>query len=372
MSASRHSRRRRSRAGFTLVELLVVIAIIGVLVSLLLAAVQSAREAARRTQCQQHLRQMGLAVLNHVSAVETFPTGGAASGARIEDYRLNGLPMGSGQQGLGWAFQILPYMEELAVYRLAKQTELQGTKIPVYNCPSRRDGESQLGSRVVHLIDYAAAQPCTGECAQSSPGCPDPVPRYQPSAAEPITPSAYELNWPSVWGGRNMNFRFQANYQVYDGIIVRSPWLRNDPLITHDNSVGGNFLAGVARPTTPARILDGSSKTLVLAEKYVRSNQYQGGGPSDDNGWSEGWDTDVIRSTCFPPVRDSDGFQYQQLGDEDIFGPDKDVVYFGSAHPGGFQSVFADGSVRSLNYQIQATVLNALATRAGREVVDAF
>ena len=78
----------------------------------------------------------------------------------------------------------------------------------------------------------------------------------------------------------------------------------------------------------------------------------------------------MIRSTCFQPYPDSDGFQFQSLGADDIFGPEKDVVYFGSAHPGGFHGIFADGSIQTLSYDIDVVLFNALATRAGDEVID--
>jgi hypothetical protein len=229
---------------------------------------------------------------------------------------------------------------------------------------------ANLGGKQVFLIDYAAAQPCTDECPAASPGCPDPTPRYDPRKSGPITPAAYELNWPSIWGGRNMNFRMQEHYQVYDGVIVRSPWRRNDPLLTHGLPGSGEYLNGVPGPTSFANITDGTSQTFLLGEKYVRSDLYGGGGPSDDHGWSEGWDTDVIRSTCFQPYPDSDGFQFESLGADDIFGADKDVVYFGSAHASGFHGIYADGSVHTLNYDIDVVLFNALATRAGEEVVD--
>jgi len=367
---------KRSRPGFTLVEVLVVIAIIGTLVALLLPAVQAAREAARRTQCKNNLRQIGIAIHNHVNAFSVFPTGGADIYPKIENYVQSGRPFGPAKQGLGWAYQILPYLEQGALQRLVKQVELQAAVIPLYVCPSRRSvSEAQvsaanLGGKQVFLIDYAAAQPCTDECPAGSPGCPDPTPRYNPLDSAPISPAKYELNWPSIWGGRNMSYRQQDHYQVYDGVIVRSPWRRNDPLLTHGLPGGGEFLSGLSGPTSFAKITDGTSKTFLLGEKYVRSDMYGGGGSSDDHGWSEGWDTDVIRSTCFQPYPDSEGFQFQSLGADDIFGHDKDVVYFGSAHPGGFHGIFADGSVQTLSYDVDVVLFNALATRAGDEAID--
>jgi hypothetical protein len=67
---------------------------------------------------------------------------------------------------------------------------------------------------------------------------------------------------------------------------------------------------------------------------------------------------------------DSDGFQYQSLGPDDIYGAEKDVVYFGSAHPGGFHGIHADGSVQTLHYDIDVVLFNSLATRDGNEVID--
>jgi prepilin-type N-terminal cleavage/methylation domain-containing protein len=362
--------------GFTLVELLVVIAIIGTLVALLLPAVQAAREAARRSTCQNNLRQIGLAIHNHVNSYGVFPTGGAETHPKIEHYIASGKPLGPDKQGLGWAYQILPYLEEGTLQLLVRQDELQAAAIPLYVCPSRRTVSSAkvsaeiLGGKPVFLIDYAAAQPCTVECPAGSAGCSDPPVRYNPRDSVPISPAKYEINWPSIWGGKNMNFRLQEHYQVYDGVIVRSAWRRNDPLFTHGAPGGGEFLVGVPGPTTFAKITDGTSKTFMLGEKYVRSDNYQGGGSSDDQGWSEGWDTDIIRSTCFQPYPDSDGYQFQALGADDIFGHEKDVVYFGSAHSGGFHGIFADGSIQTLSYDIDVVLFNALATRAGQEVVD--
>ena len=167
-----------------------------------------------------------------------------------------------------------------------------------------------------------------------------------------------------------MNGKQQGNYQVYDGVIVRSPWDGTDPLL-HSWQSSRQISNGCSQPTTFAKITDGTSHTFLLGEKYVRSDLYEGGGYSDDHGWSEGWDPDAIRSTCFQPYQDSDGFQFQSLGPADLFGHDKDIVYFGSAHTGGFNCIFADGSIHTLSYDIDVVLFNALATRAGEEVIDA-
>src|SRR5688572_15153133 len=95
--------RFKRRSAFTLVELLVVIAIIGVLVAILLPAIQAAREAARRTQCINNLKQIGLAILNYNSTKREFPTGGN------EPWHDQGLDSQRWSKGYGWMVQVLPY-----------------------------------------------------------------------------------------------------------------------------------------------------------------------------------------------------------------------------------------------------------------------
>ena len=365
----------RSRRGFTLVELLVVIAIIGVLVALLLPAVQAAREAARRTECKNNLKQIGLGLQNHANTHGVFPTGGAVIYPKVEDYVVGNKPLGPVKQGLGWAYQILPYLEQSSLQGIVTQDQLQAASVPFYLCPSRRSlseakSTANQENKLVVLIDYAAAQPCTFHCTGTA-ACPDPSLRYDPKDSVPLTPTGYQKNLPSIWGGKNMNDKQQGNDQVYDGVIVRSPWKRDGgppPKSTPGNPVG-IFLRS-PQPTKFAKIIDGTSNTFVLGEKYVRSDMYEGGGYSDDHGWSEGWDPDAIRSTCFQPLTDGDGYQHQALGAADPYGHDQDIPYFGSAHSGGFNCIFADGSIRALNYDVDVVIFNALGTRDGEELID--
>ena len=138
-------RSRRGREGFTLVELLVVIAIIAMLVTLLLPAVQAAREAARRTQCINHLKQIGLGSLNHESAHGFLPTGGWGFGYIGDPDR----GYGKSQPG-GWMYNILSFIEEDALRDIGKGMQgrdkervlgmqLATTPVSSYGCPSRRD-----------------------------------------------------------------------------------------------------------------------------------------------------------------------------------------------------------------------------------------
>ena len=139
----------QTKRGFTLVELLVVIAIIGILVALLLPAIQAAREAARRTQCKNNLKNIGLSIQNFYSTYKFFPTGGTEPNPPITSYLKDtysvpnsvarvGPPNGPLEQGLGWMYQILPFLEEGAIKGIVQQSQLQNNPIPLYNCPSRR------------------------------------------------------------------------------------------------------------------------------------------------------------------------------------------------------------------------------------------
>jgi prepilin-type N-terminal cleavage/methylation domain-containing protein len=135
--------RRRKHAGFTLIELLVVIAIIGILIALLLPAVQKVRETANRTSCKNNLKQIGLGFLNHLVDRGYFPPGGKPTSA--PNYAQAGSPeVGARQQG-GWGFNILPYIEADNVYRGGGGTtphqcaiNAVGVANPVFFCRSRR------------------------------------------------------------------------------------------------------------------------------------------------------------------------------------------------------------------------------------------
>ncbi len=139
---------RRPLHGFTLVELLVVIAIIGVLIALLLPAVQSAREAARRMQCSNNLKQIGLALHNYENAFRCLPPGCIArETTRYNPWTDAGETSGAGLHGTSWMLQILPFLEQAHIYanwnvatNVLGNADLAQSDIAAFYCPSRRSG----------------------------------------------------------------------------------------------------------------------------------------------------------------------------------------------------------------------------------------
>jgi prepilin-type N-terminal cleavage/methylation domain-containing protein len=126
------------RDGFTLVELLVVIAIIGILIALLLPAVQAARESSRRAHCSNNLKQLGLGFHNYEDTYKRFPHGGQG----IQQQRTHSPPVTGAittgrEQQWGWAYQILPYMEMQSLWEEPNQDLIRATMVPGYFCPSR-------------------------------------------------------------------------------------------------------------------------------------------------------------------------------------------------------------------------------------------
>ncbi|HYO25446.1 MAG TPA: DUF1559 domain-containing protein [Lacipirellulaceae bacterium] len=353
--------RRVSTRGFTLVELLVVIAIIGVLVALLLPAIQAAREAARRTQCRNNLKNIGLSLLNYESSMKFFPTGGTTFGDRLECYAQGGKPWAAPKQGMSWAFQILPYLEQGALANIGSTAIVQNTPVALYNCPSRRGPTQYTGHYgTAYLMDYAGVHP--GTAVSGAPG----AAKADAERDKDIHDRVKAVFWMTNAGGHSGGQ--PPDNGVYDGVIVRSPWRRmtGSPDGCGPNPAAGVFAANVPDPTKMAQISDGTSNTLVVSEKYINANDtngYAGGDASDDRGWLDGWDPDTIRTTMATPYPDS---SISPIRDGS---PGEDQTYLlGSAHASGFHGTFADGSVRTISYDVGIYILNSLGTRNGEAV----
>jgi prepilin-type N-terminal cleavage/methylation domain-containing protein/prepilin-type processing-associated H-X9-DG protein len=354
---------RRERSGFTLVELLVVIAIIGILVALLLPAIQAAREAARRSQCKNNLKQIGVAVLNLESAQKIFPTGGDAPWPLIEWFSNGTKANGPRRQGLSWAFQVLPYLEEGAVYDLNSTEKIAQSPITLYYCPSRRP--PTRGNTGLWLMDYGGATTCNKPFEQ-----------------------IYLNDRLAFWGCAGCVWRLEPvtvrDKYDYMGIIVRTDWhigtkmelirqsgkfVANDP--SDDREIGNT------PPTTMARIEDGASKTLLISEKRLLTSGYDASEHvwHDDRGWSDGWDPDTMRSTAFPLRADIERPNQDAEITAAASGDALRALWlyghsFGSAHAGGVNAVFGDGSVHTINYDIEPIVFNLLGNRADGEVIS--
>jgi prepilin-type N-terminal cleavage/methylation domain-containing protein len=241
---------RTRRSAFTLVELLVVIAIIGILVALLLPAIQAAREAGRRTQCTNHLKQIGLAIHNHHDTLEYFPSGGTVPWAGITLTAGSGMPTDANTQGVSWAYQILPYFEQQNMKDSTFDVNVLAQKaVNSYFCPSRRR-VSRNGVNV--LMDYASA-----------------------------TPANAPNSWDQYWYGETWTVPVNSQYW---GAITRTG--------TQGSPVGLNA------------IVDGTSNTLLVSEKRLNKQNYAIGDWHDDRGWTDGWDPDVVRYTGYRPQPD--------------------------------------------------------------------
>ncbi len=323
----------RLRSGFTLVELLVVIAIIGILVSLLLPAVQAAREAARRTQCTNNLKQLALAAHQHHESSGFLPSGGWGHGW-VGDPDLG---FGSSQPG-AWLFSLLPFLEEQNLFeqgaggndvaKAAAVEVLVTTPLDMVTCPSRRS---------VKL--YPPRPECSRHPYRFNPG----FGSARATGPDVMAKTCYAMNsgddWPGFFIGPN-SLEAASN--------VRWPDL--------DRATGLCWWGSEYRF---AEITDGTSNTVMFGEKSMDPLLYEswyGGGDACD--MYEGHDLEANRyaGEDFPLHADTPGWT--------------DTYAFGGPHPGGCIFAFADSSVRAVPFDIDLEVYRRIALRSDGEVVN--
>ena len=321
------------REAYTIVELLVTITIIAILVAFLLPAVQAARETARRAQCANNLRNLGLAGQNHESAHGFLPSGGwSMNGCGDPDRGF-----GAGQPG-GWIYHVLPYVESNEVWSigeglagrepggqkfdaLAKQ---RSSVVPILHCPSRREATARRALETAFADN--AAQP------------------------DRLARSDYAAN---------------AGTQKLRLTRVNTlACIEESPLCSFP-SVSRNF-DGIVAPRSQVRLAQinsGTSHTAMMGDKYLNPDLYNGASQcSDDNAATHGFDWDTVR--WFP---DDNGIRVALW---DFRSPQRDTSgfedcsqRFGSAHIDGPLFILCDGSIRPVPLNTDRRIYAALGSR---------
>ncbi|MDO5114356.1 MAG: DUF1559 domain-containing protein [Planctomycetia bacterium] len=353
----------KRKSGFTLVELLVVIAIIGMLVGLLLPAVQQAREAARRMSCNNQLKNLGLAVLNYESSNRAFPSGGW-------NYEYMGSPalgMGIRQPG-SWCYSLLPFLEQQALYDLAQnsdggvnttngQTMLQ-TPVAVFNCPSRRTAKTYATG--------VGSYKCLNS-SYSSSSC---------STNSLVSKTDYAANFGTTTTSTTGNDSGRA-----------TPYT-----VTYDKNVAartgvGGVIYDRSRVTI-GEIRDGTTNTYLIGEKFLYTEDYEG---KESDGSKQGSNYDEYsmfagmclsnQRSCGVYVAPASGVTNPTMYETNtIYLPRQDrsssmgttsssssgspVYAFGSPHSGGFGMAMCDGSVQSISFDIDGNAHICLGNKA--------
>lgn len=331
------------RSGFTLIELLVVIAIIAILVSLLLPAVQAVREAARRTQCQDHLHNLVVGVHNYMGAHKFLPPGAAVDLSTTS----------TGNNG-SWGVhgRILPFLEQGNLYRNVDltiawdyQLAISGLKVDVYSCPS--DVKSDI-----------ARDPGGGRAI--------------------LYPTSYGFNY-GTWfvfdpaTGRGGNGAFYPNSKISDASFV--------------DGTGNTLLAAEVKAWTPYTRNGGPASTTIPSGRTAVEAAVASGAEFKDTGHTEWPDGRVHHSgftvTLGPNSRvsytnsgvtyeEADYNSWQEGKNGSAGSPSYAAITSRSYHPGITQVVLMDGVARGVSENINLSVWQAVGTLNGGEVVSGF
>jgi hypothetical protein len=306
--------------GLSLVEVVVVIAILGVVMALLLPAVQASREAARAAACRNRLRQIGLAFHHHESQFCQLPTGGWG-------WRWTGEPdrgFGKEQPG-GWVFNILPFIEQARLREMGQgtidpykaQTLANAAAVApaAFNCPSRRPNS---GHPFVHPVSYVNMNRPASVARGDYAACSGDV-------------------GPDVSRGRG-----RGPMSLEQGDSPSYVWTETD-------RAGVVFRRSVVRF---ADVIDELSSTYLVGEKYVAAAFHSTGtAQNDDQHLLVGYDSDTLRVAAieFPPVRDTENLDADHS--------------FGSAHPVSFHVAMADGSIHAIAFNVDLELHRARGNR---------
>ncbi|KAA1258464.1 putative major pilin subunit [Rubripirellula obstinata] len=346
------------RSGFTLVELLVVVGIIGILVAITLPAVQSAREAARRTDCGNRIRQLALATQLHHDAVGHFPP------ARYQPRPGDPEELQCGENSPTWLTLVMPFIEQADLgdqWDFSKQwhehaEETRNTVPDVFLCPSRRSGTKPIGEVGLPYVQTTEEIVFTRGPGRTLPcGCRVPG-RIIPMLVEgeetlsrqvtgalcdyagnhgDLTPGATGDSTDFYYGGNGSGVIISVRAQCKDGVAMRA-----------EDRV------------RMASVSDGLSNTMLFGEKFVPPSELTQF-PYD----SPAFDGDHLPASCRlagPGLR-------LATGPEDLMAG---TLSFGSWHPGGVHFAFVDGSVRFMSSDTDTKVLGSLANRRDARVVE--
>jgi prepilin-type N-terminal cleavage/methylation domain-containing protein len=325
------STRKAIKRAFTLVELLVVIAIIGILAALLIPAVQAARESARRMQCANNLKQIGLACMLHVDMQKHYPTGGWGwfwVGDPDRGYNK--------RQPGGWCYNILPGLELLSLHDMGKGLDTGGklkaanllarTPLGLMMCPSRRP--VILFPKVANgtAVAYNAAPNNAGD---------NTVARGDYAAlAGDVNIAINPFKGPStITQGEDPNYNWLDTTKFTGIVYPRSTIAVSD-------------------------ILRGSSHCIFAGEKYLNPDHYfTGSDPADNESLFSGFNNDNSRYT-------ESQLQHDRRGSQDEF-------IFGGTHSSICNFVFADGAVHTISFDVDHKAFTYLGNRKSRFAVDA-
>ena len=355
-----YPRQARSRPGFTLIELLVVIAIIAILIGLLLPAVQKVRDAAARAQCQNNLKQIALALHNHHDQLGTFPPGGMQTAQ-------NGTPCYT-----NWAIEILPYMEEEALYRRYDQRVhnhhrnnffVTTSRVKKYECPADplagkleqpRTGPVDRGSSVGanrRMWMHGSYRAVSGRSGAIGRGFWD---TFEPQFWPPN--NVMDQTWKGPLHGTSA---------AYNGIPAQT--------YVHGTGAPISQMGGPERVTS---ITDGTSNTLLVGESTFPEGEQtieaaDGSNPRTSSRRATFWaftyaSYNQSSVTSESRILGNSFRRCEQTAGQGGNNPCKRM--FGSFHTSGTNFAMCDGSVRFVPYSVDINLLAATATMAGREV----